>query len=66
MIISKLNKLYVILCRLKRRCAVPVCLEILATDRDTYCTAPILLAKITFVGRTPSKGRLYAWIPLQP
>ena len=66
MVITKLNQFYVLLCRLKRKCAVTVWLEILATHRDPYCTAPILLAKITFVGRTPNKGRLYAQLPLQP
>jgi hypothetical protein len=66
MVITKLNKLYELLCRLKRSHIVPVCLEILTTDWDPYCTAPILPAKITFVGRTPTISRLYAQLPLHP
>jgi hypothetical protein len=46
MVITTLNKLYVLLCRLKRRCRVPICLEILDTLRHPYCTAPMLLVKI--------------------
>jgi hypothetical protein len=62
--ITKLNKFYLLLYGLKRRGTLSVYLEILVTDRDSCGTAPILLANLTSVGRTPSKSRLYAQLTL--